>query len=71
MVQVYTDGSRDPDSGRTGIAVYNPQFKSLLSRKHHLAVYSVELLGYSIYGYSVLDQINVSVQIPWQLWSVF
>lgn len=47
MVQVYTDGSKDPDTGRTGAAVYVPGFDTSLKQRtpDNLAIYSVELLA--------------------------
>ncbi|KAI2667110.1 hypothetical protein H4Q32_003505 [Labeo rohita] len=47
MVQIYTDGSKDPDTGRTGAAVYIPEFDISIKQRtsDNLAVYSVELLA--------------------------
>lgn len=46
-VQVYTDGSKDPDTGRTGAAVYVPDADASLKQRtpDNLAIYSVELLA--------------------------
>jgi len=46
-IQIFTDGSKDPSTGKTGAAVYVPHFqKSILKRtSDHLAVYTVELLA--------------------------
>uniref|UniRef100_A0A3B5R9A6 Reverse transcriptase domain-containing protein n=1 Tax=Xiphophorus maculatus TaxID=8083 RepID=A0A3B5R9A6_XIPMA len=42
---IYTDGSKDPNSGRTGAAVNIPHHKVLIKRRtaDHLAVFTVEL----------------------------
>lgn len=46
-IQISTDGSKVPNTGKTGAAVYIPHFqKSILKRTlDHLAVYTVELLA--------------------------
>lgn len=46
-IQIFTDGSKDPNTGKTGAAVYIPHFqKSILKRtSDHLSVYTVELLA--------------------------
>ena len=46
-IQIFTDGSKDPDTGRTGAAVHIPQFNvSIIKRtSDHLAVFTVELLA--------------------------
>lgn len=49
-VVLYTDGSKDPSSGRTGAAVSIPQYKIQIKRRtsDHLAVYTVELLAIAL-----------------------
>ena len=46
-IQIFTDGSKDPDTGRTEAAVHIPQFNvSIIKRtSDHLAVFTVELLA--------------------------
>ncbi len=45
MVQIYTDGSKDPDSGKTAVAVYIPLFKIKMSERtsDHISVFTAEL----------------------------
>ncbi len=42
---VFTDGSKDPDTGRTGAAVFIPHYKVHIKKRttDHLSVYAVEL----------------------------
>ena len=44
---VFTDGSKDPDTGRTGAAVYIPQYKIHIKKRttDQLSVYAVKLLA--------------------------
>ncbi len=44
MVQIYTDGSKDPDSGKTAVAVYIPLFKIKMSKRtsDHISVFTAE-----------------------------
>jgi len=43
----YTDGSKDPKNGRTGMAVSIPQCNIKIKRtSHYLAVYTVELTAH-------------------------
>lgn len=48
MVQIYTDGSKDPNSGRTGAAFYIPQLEKKIKQRtpDHLAIYTVEILAF-------------------------
>ena len=47
FVQVYTDGSKVPATGRTGAAVHVPSFAIAIKQRtpDHLSIYSVELLA--------------------------
>ncbi len=47
MVQIYTDGSKDPDSGKTAVAVYIPLFKIKMSKitSDHISVFTAELIA--------------------------
>ncbi|XP_061925778.1 uncharacterized protein LOC133664840 [Entelurus aequoreus] len=42
---IFTDGSKDPDTGRTGAAVFIPQYKIHIKKRttDHLSVFTVEL----------------------------
>ena len=44
---VYTDGSKDPESGRTGAAVFIPKYKVAIKKRtrNQLSVYTVELIA--------------------------
>ncbi len=46
-VQLYTDGSKDPDSGKTAVAVYIPLFKIKMSKRtsDHISVFTAELIA--------------------------
>lgn len=46
-VLVFTDGSKDPETGRTGAAVFIPQYEVAIKKRttDHLSVYTVELLA--------------------------
>ena len=44
-ILIFTDGSKDPDTGRTGAAVFIPHYKIHIKERttDHLSVYTVEL----------------------------
>ncbi len=46
-VHIYTDGSKDPDSGKTAAAVYIPLFKIKRSKRtsDHISVFAAELIA--------------------------
>ena len=46
-IQIYTDGSKDPDSGTTSAAVFIPQFKvNILKRtSDHISIFTSELIA--------------------------
>ncbi len=46
-VQIYTDGSKDPESGITAAAVYIPQFKVKISKRisDHISVFTTEIIA--------------------------
>jgi len=46
-VVIFTDGSKEPENGRTGAAVYIPEFKVAIKKRttDHVSVYTVELLA--------------------------
>ncbi len=47
VLQVFTDGSKEPESGRTTAAVYIPTFKMKMAKRlsDHLSVFITELLA--------------------------
>uniref|UniRef100_A0A671QEF9 Reverse transcriptase domain-containing protein n=1 Tax=Sinocyclocheilus anshuiensis TaxID=1608454 RepID=A0A671QEF9_9TELE len=47
ILQIYTDGSKDPESGITAAAVYIPQFKVKISKRisDHISVYTTETIA--------------------------
>ncbi len=46
-VKIYTDGSKDPESGITAAAVYIPQFKVKISKRisDHISVFTTEIIA--------------------------
>ncbi len=46
-VHIYTDGSNDPDSGKTAAAVYIPLFRIKMSKRtsDHISVFAAELIA--------------------------
>ena len=46
-IQIFTDGSKDPATGKTAAAVFIPKYKKEIQKRlsDHLAVYSVELFA--------------------------
>ncbi|XP_038157609.1 uncharacterized protein LOC119794224, partial [Cyprinodon tularosa] len=47
VLQVYTDGSKEPESGRTAAAVYIPTFKIKIAKRisNHVSVFTTEVLA--------------------------
>ncbi len=47
VLQVFTDGSKEPESGRTAAAVYIPTFKIKIAKRlsDHVSVFTTELLA--------------------------
>ncbi|XP_016409773.1 RNA-directed DNA polymerase from mobile element jockey-like isoform X2 [Sinocyclocheilus rhinocerous] len=47
VLQVFTDGSKEPESGRTAAAVYIPTFKIKMAKRlsDHVSVFTTELLA--------------------------
>ena len=52
VLQVFTDGSKEPESGRTAAEVYIPTFKIKIAKRlsDHVSVFTTELLSYSLYS---------------------
>ena len=44
---IFTDGSKDPEAGRTGTAIFIPKFNIGIKNRtsNHLSVYAVEMMG--------------------------
>lgn len=46
-IQIFTDGSKNPDTGHTAAAVYIPHFKYSIEKRitDHVSVYTAEMIG--------------------------
>ncbi|XP_051548849.1 uncharacterized protein LOC127437749 [Myxocyprinus asiaticus] len=47
VIQLYTDGSKDPETGHTASAVYIPRFRNKTAKRtsNHISVYTTEMLA--------------------------
>lgn len=50
FLQIYTDGSKDPETGRTSAAMYIPQFKYKSAKRtvNNISVYAAEMIAIQI-----------------------
>jgi len=46
-MHIYTDGSKDPKTGITGVGIYIPDFKISITKRltSKLSIYSVEMIA--------------------------